>query len=81
MKKKQEKNDLIQKDEIPFKKTLQSYLKHRGLEIELQLKSGDTVTIDNNLFKVNEHFIQLYHKGEIKSITFNDISSADIYAY
>lgn len=81
MKKNTKKNDLIQKDEIPFKKTLQSYLKHRGLEIELQLKNGEQITIDNNLFQVNEHFIELYHQGEIKSITFNDISSADIYAY
>ncbi|GEM_PF-1720559 len=75
------KNDLIQREEIPFKKTLQSYLKHRGLEIELQLKSGEIVTVDNNLLHVDENKISLTHGGKLMNITFNDISSADIFAY
>ena len=63
-----------------FFKTLENYVKHKTLEIELTLKNGQKVIIDEHRELDGYDVVQHFDQGESLRIAISDIRSADIYA-
>ena len=75
------KSSKIEKELNPhFFTTLEQYVKHQTLEIELTLKNGQRVVIDKNRTIEGNEVVQVLEAGNDLRIAIQDIKKADIYA-
>ncbi len=70
----------IEKNLEKFTQVLENYVKHKTLEIEVTLKNGRRIIIDENREMKNGEIIQHMPNGKDLAIAIKDIKKADIFA-
>lgn len=73
-------NTEIEKTHDHFVKMIKRYVKHKGLELELTLKNGETILIKRDRELVGQFIVTGATNSPQAKIALSEISRADVYA-
>lgn len=74
------KNEQIAPSPERFRTILGRYIKHSGLEIEVTLKSGETMLISKMRKLEGDEIVQYSKTGEATRIAIKEIKKAEVFA-